>query len=180
MSLDPIAYEGIFMETLDITKRTAISSTEVDITRLELILCAVHEAFQHWQKTCYEAIADTPLTGLEITVLLSLRLNERAKSLSDIERMMNRTDRHNLQYCITKLLKLGLIEKIKIPKQKTKEYQVTEQGLKITTKFANIKNKALIELFKSEGGLNLGNCASSLEKIKAIYDKATRTVISYK
>lgn len=180
MSLAPIAYEGIFMETPDITRRTAISSSEVDITSFELILCAVYEAFQHWQKACYEAITDTSLTGVELTVLLTLRLNERAKSLSDIERMMNSTERHTIQYCITKLLKLGLIAKIKIPKQKTKEYQVTEQGLKITTKFANTKNKALIDLFKNEGGLNLGNCVLSLEKIKAIYDKATRTVISYK
>jgi predicted MarR family transcription regulator len=179
MSLHLKRNEGNSMETLDITRSTMSQQSEVDITDFELIMCSVYEAFNRWQETCYEAIGGESLTGQELSVLHSIRLNGRPKTLSDIATILNRNDNFNIQYCTNKLLKLGLIEKIKQPKQKNVFLQITQDGIKITTKFAVIKNKVLLELFKKEN-INLTNCSGSLEKIKTIYDKASRVLISYK
>lgn len=172
--------EGNFMETLDIARHTLNSRSEQNVAEFDLILYNMFEAFQQWQKTCFEAVGGTSLTGQELFVLLAISHSGRLKTLDDICRMLNRADIFNIKFCISKLLKLGLIEKVKQPKQKRLSYQVTTDGIKITSKFTTLRNKVVNDLLKNDSILNFENSVLIIEKLKDIYVKARTVVIKSK
>ncbi len=172
--------EGNFMETLDIARRTPTSRSELNVTDFDLILYKMFEAFQHWQKTCFEAAGGTTLTGQELFVLLAISHSGRLKTLDDVGRMLNRADLFNIKFCISKLSKLGLIEKVKQPKQKRLSYQLTSEGIKITSKFTTLRNKVVNDFLKNDPNLKFENSVLIIEKLKEIYDKASTIVINYK
>ncbi len=168
------------MNELNKTGDLAETDDEIKIAEFELQLWRVFYGFLRWQAGCERSANGTELTGNELAVLHIIRLKDRPKSISDISRLLNRDDTFNIQYCIRKILKMGLIEKIKSPSQKTFVFQVTEKGIKNTNTYVQARKSILIEGFIKESNLPLEDITKSLAQLKAIYDEADRTAASYK
>ncbi len=168
------------METPDITRVTPKYRSEVNHTDFDLLLFSMFEAFQRWQETCFESVAGITLTGQELFVLLAIPYNGRLKTLYEIARILNRTDTFNLKFCTSKLVRLGLIEKVKQPKQKKILFQLTDAGMKCTSKFISLRNRLVTDCLNNETDFNINNMSHIIEKLKSLYDKVTQAAITSK
>jgi predicted MarR family transcription regulator len=100
-------------------------------------------------------------------------MNNRAKTLSEVGRILNRHDMFNVQYSVRKLVKQGLIEKITGSSQRTAFYQVTTLGMQHTEQFFNTKKKTLIAKFSDlDQKIDLELLAKELAKIRILYDES--------
>lgn len=149
---------------------------EVKVTEFELQLWRVFYGFLRWQEECEKSANGTQLSGNELAILHIVRLKNRSKTITDIERLLNRDDVHNIRYSLNKLLKLGLIKKT-LSNYNGKNYlfEVTEAGIKDTDNFLKLRKSILVNMFK-ELNLDLEEMIKNLTKIKAVYDEADRSV----
>lgn len=170
------------MSTLDKTWHLAASEAEIKVTDFELQLWRVFYGFLRWQEECESSINGTDLTGNELAILHVIRMKDKPKTIYDIARLLNRNDNFNINYSIRKLLKMGLIEKVRVTQASKKVsgfYQVTEVGIHNTDAYTEARKHILIAMFNQTSELNLDDIAKMLAKIKAIYDEADRTVTAY-
>lgn len=157
------------------------SDIGIKVTDFELQLWRVFYGFMRRQEECERGVNNTGLTANEIAVLHVVRMKERPKTIYDIGRLLNRDDTFNIQYSIRKLLKMGLIKKTKSAQagKKTFAFEVTDEGIKNTSAFTEMRNNILLEMYSQEKEMNLVEMAKNLAKVKAIYGEADRAVASY-
>lgn len=167
------------MYTLDKTWHLAKNEADAKITEFEFQLWRVFYGFLQWQEECEKNVNGTELTGNDLAILHVIRMQEKAKTSNDVGRLLNRHDNFNIKYSIQKLLKLGLIEKIKIQQEVKKiYYQVSEAGKENTDNYTYMRKLVLIELFNQEPDLNLEIVIKCMGRIKSIYDEADRAMLS--
>jgi len=142
---------------------------EVKVTEFELQLWRVFYGFLRWQEECEKSANETLLSGNELAILHAVRIKNRSKTITDIERLLNRDDVHNIRYSLNKLLKLGLIKK-SLSNYNSKNYlfEVTEAGIKDTDNFLKLRKSILINMFK-ELNIDMDDMTKNLTKIKAIF-----------
>jgi predicted MarR family transcription regulator len=157
----------------------AENEDEMLITEFELYLWRVFYGFLRWQEDCENCINSFHLTGEDLAILHIIRMKDRPKTFTEIGRLMNREDYHNIKYSIRKLEKLKLIKSVKSANKKTLEYQATEAGKKDTNAYTKIRREVLIETFKNKG-INLAQAIETLNEMKFIYDEASRTASLYR
>lgn len=163
------------MQSLD-TWHLAGNENEIKVTDFELQLWRVFYGFQRWQEECERNANGSILSSNELAILHIIRMKNRPKTLTDIERLLNRNDTHNIRYSINKLLKIGFIKKTQsVYSGKNYYFEITEEGKKDTDNYSRMRKFILIHMFK-ESGLDLDEMAKNLTKIKAIYDEADRAV----
>lgn len=163
------------MNSLD-TWHLAGNEDEIKVTDFELQLWRVFYGLQRWQEECEKNANGNILSSNELAILHIVRMKNRPKTLTDIERFLNRNDTHNIRYSINKLLKMELIKKTKSAfSGKNYYFEITDEGKKDTDNYSRMRKFILIHMFK-ESGLDLKDLTKSLTKIKAIYDEADRAV----
>lgn len=172
------------MDPLDKTWHLAqaeVGNIAIEMTEFELQLWRVFYGFLRWQEECEASINGTDLTGSELAVLHVTRMKEKPKTIYDIARLLNRHDTFNIQYSLRKLLKMGLIEKVKSVQSGKKNfaYQASHKGIKNTDSYTEARNNVLLDMVKQEKDLNLIEITKMMAKLKAIYDEADRTVAAY-
>lgn len=156
------------------------NDTQQKVTEFEISLWRIFHAFLRWQEACEQAANELDLTGNELSILHIIRMQDRAKTVLDIGRFLNRVDYLNINYSVSKLLKMGLISKTKGPNNKTKAYQITASGIKDIDRFVKGRTGILIELFSKQRNLNLAELTEGLKTIKALYDEAGQQVAAFK
>ena len=111
-------------------------------------LASVLKRLEKWGEAaaCLEAVSDAELTGNDVAVLNTIRMKERAKSRTEIARLLNREDVSNIQYALRKLLREGLIEKSDAASRKTATYRATKAGVGVTEAYAEMRRAVLIEM----------------------------------
>jgi len=171
--------------TRKIDKSWHLAQTEAEIlvTEFEFQLWRVFYGFLRWQEDCQSYICNYDLTGYELALLHIIRMKDRPKTIYEISRLLNRDDPNNVQYGISKLLKLGLIEKVKsTSSKKALSYQATPLGVQNTEDYLIARRNILIELFEEVGMDNIGikKATKALNLTKGIYDEASRIAASYK
>ncbi len=158
------------------TWHLAGNEDEIKVTEFELQLWRVFYGFQRWQEECEKNANGNILSSNEIAILHIIRMKNRPKTLTDIERLLNRNDTHNIRYSINKLLKMNLIKKTQSAYSgKNYYYEITEEGKKDTDNYSRMRKFILIHMFK-ESGLDFEELTKNLSKIKALYDEADRAV----
>jgi predicted MarR family transcription regulator len=168
-------------EILDRKWHLAETDDEVKITEFELSLWRVFYGFLRWQEDCENCANNSDINGHDLAILHVIRMRDRAKSIYDIGRLLNREDNFNIQYSIRKLEKLGFVQKAKAKTNKKMGlYEITEAGIKDTDAYTAARRSVLLEMFKKEKGLKVEETTETLSKIKAIYDEAGRVAASYK
>ena len=154
----------------------ATNDFEIGLTELEFALLRVSEAFGRWQSDCLACCFPNTFSGADTAVLHVIRMHDRAKSISEIGRLLNRDDISNLQYGIRKLVKAGLIEKAKISDNKRGvTYKVSKLGREVTDRYAEFREELLISLTKSisDWEANLDQVARILNLMSGMYDQAS-------
>ncbi|MCD6040257.1 MAG: hypothetical protein K0S27_1657 [Gammaproteobacteria bacterium] len=160
------------------TWHLAKTEDEIKVTDFELQLWRVFYSFLRWQQECEKNVNGTQLTGQDLAVLHIVRMKDRPKSIVDIARLLNRDDNFNIQYSIKKLMKMQLIERVKIF-SKSVGYQVTPAGIQNTDAMALARKEILIKMLANDTELKLETITGMLVRIKEIYEQAEHAAASY-
>lgn len=151
---------------------------EVALTEIEFSLFRSYAAFSRWMddlSACCQSAEATSCTGIDFALLNVIRMHGRAKSISDLGRLLNRDDISNIQYGIRKLTKAGLIEKVgRKGHKKGATYRATTQGIEATDKYALLRRELLLPLTAeiSESTEKMNQISNVLNLLSGIYDQA--------
>lgn len=153
----------------------ATNAFEVGLSEFEFSIFRVSAAFERWQSDCLACCQGHSFSGTDTAVLHVIRMHDRAKSISEIGRLLKRDDQSNLQYGVRKLLKAGLIEKSQdAGSKKDVTYRVSQHGREITDRYAEFRQELLISVTQSTAGdLNFEAIAKALNLMAAMYDQAS-------
>ncbi|MFK7954634.1 MAG: winged helix DNA-binding protein [Lysobacterales bacterium] len=162
------------LRRLDKHWHLATDDAEVAITELEFSLIRVASAFERWQSDCLACCHGNSFSGADTAVLHVIRMHERAKSISEIGRLLKRDDQSNLQYSIRKLLKAGLIEKTSGGGKKGVTYQVSNLGHQVTDRYAEFRQELLTSLATTVfANHDLEAVAKTMNLMSGVYDQAS-------
>lgn len=154
------------------------NQAESEVTNFELQLWRVFHGFLRWQEECEKSTNETGLNGHELAVLHIVRMKDKAKSISDIGRILNRNDLFNINYILRKLLKKKLVKKLRAGDgQKAFLYQITPEGIENTQVFSDMRRKVLVQEYMKET-IPLRQLADNLIKIRSIYNQAD-SIVAY-
>ncbi len=169
------------LQSLDKHWHLASNDDEIGLTEFEFAFFRGYAAFSRWTDDCAVCCHTSKenCNGMDYSVLNIVRMHERTKSVSDIARLMNRDDLSNIQYCIRKLVKAGLIEKhggsnSGSNHKKGVTYQVSEQGIEATERYAAFRRELLMPLIQSLSNSNerMNQLTEMLSLLSGIYDQA--------
>jgi len=122
------------------------SEREGALAELEYSMFRTFAAFDRWQSECLAAVLGRPMSSTENAVLHVIRMKERPKTVTEIGQLLNRSDTPNLQYALRKLQQTGLIEKLSPARRRGAAYQVTEEGRRVTERYAALRRELLVPL----------------------------------
>jgi predicted MarR family transcription regulator len=161
----------------------AESGPELNFTELEFAILRISGAFERWQKDCLACCIDSGLSGTDNAVLHIVRMHDRAKSISEVARLLNRDDISNLQYSLRKLTKAGLIERAGAGDSKrTAAYEVTAEGTRVSDLFAQFRRELLLTLTDSIKNLDVDivTACKVLNITSGLYDHASTVAASHR
>jgi predicted MarR family transcription regulator len=160
----------------------AADDYEIGVAELEFSIIRVSAAFERWMSDCLACCVSPPFSGSDTAVLNVIRMHNRAKSISEIGRLLKRDDQSNLQYGIRKLLKAGLVEKTEgASSKKGVTYQVSELGLQVTDRYAEVRQDLLLSLTSEMSGMqNLEAIAKVLNLMSGLYDQASSVAMTHR
>lgn len=143
------------------------------ITKLEFTVERLVYSYFRWKVACMASVDDAGLTAEDISVLNLIRKDDQPKKLTEIARMLNRSDVSNLQYAVRKLTKEGLISKQDQASRKDTTYLATPKGIAITTNYADTRNQLLIQPVGGQIDLaELEAATNTLSRLTGLYDQA--------
>lgn len=147
---------------------------EARLASFEFSLEHLAQAYYRWKAACLDAVSDAPLSGEDVAVLNIIRMRDEPKRLSEIGRLLNRTDVANLQYALRKLAKAGLIESAGSTSRKDTRYRVTEAGHRATSAYARVRADVLLPLMEVLGKKleDLAKTERSLDLLASLYGQA--------
>ena len=155
----------------------ATDGHEIGLSEFEFSLLRLTEAFSRWMDDCAAGCGNnTNINGMDFAVLNIIRMHDRPKGITEVSRLMNREDQSNMQYCIRKLSKAGLIEKISTGgSKKGATYTVSEGGKEMTEQYVRLRTKLLISLTKqiSQSEEKLEHTSQVLNLMSGLYNQAS-------
>ena len=161
----------------------AQSEQEINFTELEFAIIRISGAFERWQKDCLAYCHNGGLSGFDNAALHIIRMHDRAKSVSEVARLMNRDDISNLQYSLRKLIKAGLITRAGAGNSKrSATYEVTVEGAQVSDLFAQFRRELLLSLTESIKNLDADILTASkvLNITSGLYDHASTVAASHR
>jgi predicted MarR family transcription regulator len=136
---------------LSATGHLSASPIEARLTELEFGLEQLAQAYYRWKSLCFRAVSDITLSGEDVAVLNTIRMGDDPKQLSEIARLLNRTDMANLQYALRKLARADLVENTGSPSRRETRYRVTATGRAITDAYARLRAELLLPVLGTAG-----------------------------
>lgn len=165
-------------ETLNKHWHLSTTEHEVALTEIEFSIFRIFGAFNRWMDdlaACCQEDADQFCSGMDFSLLNIIRMHDRAKSISEVGRLLNRDDLSNLQYGIRKLTKAGYIKKLGSQgNKKGATYSTTDKGIEVTDLYARYRQQLLLPLTQavSASDEQLERVANMLTLLSGIYDQA--------
>jgi len=154
----------------------ALLPAEKALTGLEWSLWRLSAAFIRWQGACMTAVAGRPIGGQDTALLHVVAFRERAKGLSEIARLLGRTDTANIQYAIRKLVRLGLIAPLAGRSRKDTLYRVTPEGEVLIAGYRALRRDLLVVLAEAAEA-DLPGLDARLLRLAGLYDGAARAAV---
>src|SRR5690606_13683058 len=98
------------------------------------------------------------------------------KTAANIARQLNRDDLPNIQYCLRKLVKMGLCRKVKEASSKTFAFVATEKGKRLTDDYATLRREILTEQTKNIDRVDdkLREATRLISFLTGLYDEGGR------
>jgi len=159
---------------------------ETNLTELEFALFRNYAALTRWMDDCAACChtSEQSCNGVDYAILNMIRMHERPKSIAEVARLTNRDDISNLQYTIKKLTKAGLIEKVGVSEKKRgATYQVTEEGIEATEKYAGFRRELLLPMVQTivqNTDESTDQLVKMLSLLSGIYDQASCIAASHR
>ncbi len=168
-------------EPFDYRWHLADDDVEVASTELEFALMRAFEGFGRWQSECLASVCDLVASGPENAMLHIIRMNDRAKSVKELARLMNRDDIPNIQYSLRKLVGAGLVEKQGSGRSGV-TYSATEEGRRVTDDYSTLRRALLISEIRSLPGFadRLSEAVRTLNILSGIYEEVSRTAATHR
>ncbi len=145
----------------------------------EYALMRCIESFNGWQQECLAAVAGHKVSATDNVVLHITRMNDRPKSVTELSKLMNRSDLSNLKYSIRKLVEAGLLEKVSEGgKRKGMRYQATAAGIELTEAYAALRREQLMPQVAAMAGSGemLEQATQTLNLLSGIYEQVSHIV----
>jgi len=150
------------------------------LTRLELGVMRMQEAFGSWMVEVHKQAKGPQLSYQDISLLHAVRLRGGTPTLGEMLTFQHRQDLSSLQYGFKKLEALGLLKKIKTPSKREIAHQITEKGFAITDRYAELRQQTLVELLRDMTSAEeaMHSASAVLERMIGLYDQATQTLLN--
>jgi predicted MarR family transcription regulator len=152
---------------------------EARLTELEFCLEQLAQSYYRWKSLCFRAVSDITLSGEDVAVLNTIRMGDDPKQLSEIAKLLNRTDMPNLQYALRKLTKAGLVENSGSTSRREMRYRVTGAGRRVTDAYACMRAEILMPIaaLASMGAADHAALQSALSQLARQYEDAGHQAI---
>jgi predicted MarR family transcription regulator len=159
----------------------ARTSHEAISTEYEWSILRYQQAFERWITQLADISGLAELSYTEIVIMHVIRMQNRPKTAASIARQLNRDDIPNIQYCLRKLVKMGLCRKTQESGIKTSTYEVTEKGNTLTDSYAELRREILTNQTKSIDRVDekLREATQLISLLTGLYDEASRISASY-
>lgn len=159
----------------------ANSPHEAITTDFEWGIMRFHQAWERWVAQLGAVTGMSELSYIEIVVLHVVRMQDRPKTASNIARQMNRDDLPNIQYCLRKLIKMGLCKKVKESSSKTYAFEATDKGKELTDNYAALRQEILTEQTKTIDRVDekLREATKLISLLTGLYDEGGRISTTY-
>ena len=150
-------------------------------TEFEWSLLRFQEAFQRF---CLQVASITGLGSLnysELIILHVINMQSHPQPSALIARQLNRDDLPNIQYSLRKLIKQGLVEKIKDTGGKTYCFDATNVGKQRLQDYAHLRYELLTEQTKNIESIDrkLFETGRLISLLTGLYDEAGRISATY-
>jgi predicted MarR family transcription regulator len=166
------------------TWHLAPTEEELVLINFEFLFWRTYYSWIRWQEDCQKCIANDGLTSHEIALLHVIGMNNSAKTVYELGRLLNRDDLPNIQYGIKKLIDLKYAEKVSIKSEHKKAiaYQLTPQGKKNTEAFTVARQHTVSKLMKTHESIRyqLEEATKTMSLLKGLYEEASRLTAAYK
>ena len=156
--------------------REPLSRAERGLTGVVWSLWRLSAAFIRWQGECMTAVAGRPVGGHDTALLHVVAYQDRPKGLSEVARLLGRTDTANVQYALRKLNRLGLIAPLAGRSRKDTVYRVTAAGEALVQGYRALRRDLLIALGGVEEA-DLPDLDRRLVGLTDLYDGAARAAV---
>jgi len=166
------------------TWHLATDEQALKLIDFEFLMWRTYYSWIRWQEDCQAAIASDELSAPEIAILHIIRMSDRAKTVYEIARLLNRDDIANIQYGAKKLIGLGYVEKVddKTGPKRAITYKITEKGIENAQAYAKAREDILIRMIEryDPDSLRFEDATKILSSMKGVYEEASRLTASYK
>ena len=144
------------------------------LSELEYGLILASHAFTRWMVRCMAAVGVPNLSATEVLILNTVRHRDRPKKLADICLVLDIDDTHVVTYALRKLERDGLVSTGRVGKEKI--VRVTEKGLMAVTRYAEIRERLLVNTTMVSGVSQetLSAIGAQLRALSGYYEQAAR------
>lgn len=150
------------------------------MTRLELGVIRVHEAFAGWAVELHKRVSGEQVTFPEVALLNCVRFKGGSTTLSEMMVFLHRRDPAAITYSLRKLEQRSLIKRSKGRFKKEVAYSITDAGREITDQYGQQRKRYLLVLAAKIAQMHrvTNEAAVALERMISIYDEATQAVLN--
>jgi predicted MarR family transcription regulator len=150
------------------------------LTRLELGVMRIQEAFGSWVVELHKQSKGPQLSFQDIALLHCVRLRGGTPTLGEMLIFQHRHDLSSIQYGFKKLETCGLLRKVKAASKREIAYELTELGQRITDRYARLRSEMLVGLCAEIVGMesSMNEAAAVLERLIGLYDQATQSLLN--
>ncbi|HYC02178.1 MAG TPA: winged helix DNA-binding protein [Azospirillaceae bacterium] len=150
------------------------------LTRLELALIRVWEAFSRWATELNTAVSGEPFGFQDVVVLHAIRMRQGPRNLTEVLRFLNRSDVSNIQYSLRKLERAGLVRRSAGATKRESSYALTPLGTEVTDRFSARRQELLVGLAGEvlDFAPQMERAAAVLERLVGLYDQSTQSVLN--
>ena len=159
----------------------AKNEQEIEFSEVGLAILRISAAFGRWNEASCVAVGGPNLTAPEINCLHVIAMQSRAKTAATVANLLNRDDQANIQYGLRKMRALGLIQVRPGGNKKNYEYEVTEQGKRLTDDLSDIAREIV---YRATGAIDdatnrFVSTSDLLRILTGIWDESARVAATF-
>lgn len=150
------------------------------LTRMELGLLRVYQAFSSWAVELQKYVSGEQFTFQEVALLHCVRLRGGTTTLAEMMLFLHRQDLAAINYSLRKLEKYGLIKRARGPQRREVAYALTERGRAMTEAYGAMRHQVLVELCRKIVDMQSSatEAASVIERLTGVYDQAAQALLN--
>lgn len=158
----------------------SVDGLSATLTRMELGLIRLYEAFSSWALELQKFVSDDPMTFQEVSLLHCVRLRGGTTTLAEMMIFLHRHDLAAINYSLRKLEKNGLIKRLRGKYRREVAYAITDPGRAVTESYAQLRQQVLLHLCREvvDFQTSSNDASAAMERMIGIYDQATQSILT--